>query len=91
MRTENLACGTALRSAGAHAAKRHYTIRDQVGEINASRGHYAYYGVAGNLRCLVKVSRAVERYWHRMLPAAVGPDDASTGTCSTRSKNGHCY
>ena len=31
------------------------------------RGHYAYYGVAGNLRCLVKVYRAVERYWHRML------------------------
>ena len=23
--------------------------------------------VAGNLRCLVKVHRAVERYWHRML------------------------
>ena len=47
---------------------RHYTIRDQVGEINAFlRGHYAYYGVAGNLRCLVKVYRAVERYWHRML------------------------
>ena len=41
---------------------------DQVGEINAFlRGHYAYYGVAGNLRCLVKVYRAVERYWHRML------------------------
>ena len=26
-----------------------------------------HYGVAGNLRCLVKVYRAVERYWHRML------------------------
>src|SRR3954464_2579574 len=39
---------------------RHYTIRDQVGEINAVlRGHYAYYGVAGNLRCLVKVYRVV--------------------------------
>jgi hypothetical protein len=47
---------------------RHYTIGDQVGEINAIlRGHYAYYGVAGNLRCLVKVYRAVERYWKRML------------------------
>ena len=47
---------------------RHYTIGDQVGEINAVlRGHYAYYGVAGNLRCLVKVYRAVERYWKRML------------------------
>ena len=47
---------------------RHHTISDQVSEINAFlRGHYAYYGVAGNLRCLVKVYRAVERYWHRML------------------------
>ena len=47
---------------------RHHKISDQVGEINAFlRGHYAYYGVAGNLRCLVKVYRAVERYWRRML------------------------
>jgi group II intron reverse transcriptase/maturase len=47
---------------------RHHTIGDQVGEINAFlRGHYAYYGIAGNLRCLVKVYRAVQRYWHRML------------------------
>src|SRR5262245_54317232 len=41
---------------------------DQVGEINAAlRGHYAYYGVGGNVRALFKVYRAVERYWHRML------------------------
>jgi len=47
---------------------RHYAISDQVGEINAFlRGHYAYYGVAGNLRGLVKVYRVGERYWHRML------------------------
>ena len=47
---------------------RHHAISDQVGEINAFlRGHYAYYGVAGNLRCLVKVYRAGERYWYRML------------------------
>jgi hypothetical protein len=46
----------------------HHRISDQVGEINAAlRGHYAYYGVAGNLRALVKVYRAVERYWCRML------------------------
>ncbi|MGY2843255.1 hypothetical protein ACVMDN_000509 [Bradyrhizobium sp. USDA 4510] len=31
------------------------------------RGHYGYYGVAGNLRSLVKVYRAVERYWRGML------------------------
>jgi hypothetical protein len=47
---------------------RHHRISDQVGAINAAlRGHYAYYGVAGNIRALFKVYRAVERYWHRML------------------------
>src|SRR5271165_3088100 len=47
---------------------RHHTISEQVGEINAAlRGHYAYYGVAGNLRSLVKVYRVVERYWRKML------------------------
>ena len=46
----------------------HQTIGEQVGEINAVlRGHYAYYGVAGNLRSLVKVYRVVERYWRKML------------------------
>jgi hypothetical protein len=47
---------------------RHYKISDQAEEINlVLRGHYAYYGVAGNLRSLVKVYRAVERYGRRML------------------------
>ena len=47
---------------------RHYVISDQVSEINAAlRGHYAYYGIAGNLRCLLKVYRVTERYWCRML------------------------
>ena len=47
---------------------RHHRISDQVSEINAVlRGHYAYYGVAGNIRSLLKVYRVVERYWHRML------------------------
>jgi hypothetical protein len=47
---------------------RHHKIGDQVSEINAAlRGHYAYYGVAGNIRALFKVYRTVERYWHRML------------------------
>src|SRR3954471_7221205 len=37
---------------------RHHTISDQVGELNAVlRGHYAYYGVAGNIRALFKVYR----------------------------------
>ena len=43
---------------------RHDTISDQVDEINAVlRGHYAYYGIAGNIRALLKVYRAVERYY----------------------------
>jgi hypothetical protein len=43
-------------------------LSDQVDEINVVlRGHYAYYGVAGNLRSLVKVYQAVERYWRGML------------------------
>jgi RNA-directed DNA polymerase len=47
---------------------RHHPISEQAGEINAVlRGHYAYYGVAGNLRSLVKVYRVVERCWRRML------------------------
>ncbi|WHO77276.1 hypothetical protein [Rhizobium sp. BT03] len=47
---------------------RHHTIRKQVGAINAVlRGHYGYYGVAGNYRSLTKVYRAVERYWLKML------------------------
>src|ERR1700686_144423 len=45
-----------------------HTISDQASEINAAlRGHYAYYGVAGNLRSLIKVYQVVERYWRRML------------------------
>jgi hypothetical protein len=39
------------------------------------RGHFGYYGIAGNLRALQKVHRFVERYWRKML-------------CS-RSRKGH--
>jgi RNA-directed DNA polymerase len=47
---------------------RHLPIRDQVGHLNrVLRGHYGYYGIAGNFRALQKVHRAVERYWHKML------------------------
>ena len=47
---------------------RHDRIGDQVREINAAlRGHYAYYGVAGNIRALFRVYRVTERYRHRML------------------------
>jgi RNA-directed DNA polymerase len=47
---------------------RHEPIRDQAEKLNSVlRGHYAYYGIAGNIRALRKVYRAVERYWHKML------------------------
>ncbi len=47
---------------------RHWSLKDQVSRLNQSlRGHYAYYGLAGNWRSLHKVYRFVERYWHKML------------------------
>ncbi len=47
---------------------RHLPVREQVHNLNrVLRGHYAYYGIAGNLRALQHVARAVERYWRQML------------------------
>src|SRR3981189_2684102 len=43
---------------------RHLSLQEQVNHLNQMlRGHYAYYGVAGNLQALLRVHRAVERYW----------------------------
>jgi len=47
---------------------RHSPLREQADRLNQMlRGHYAYYGMAGNLRALRKVHRAVEYYWRKML------------------------
>ena len=47
---------------------RHLSVRKQVNNLNiVPRGHYAYYGFAGNFRSLQKVHRAMERYWHKLL------------------------
>jgi len=47
---------------------RHLPVRDQVDSLNqVLRGHYGYYGIAGNIRALQRVHRAVERYWRQML------------------------
>src|SRR3974390_3174152 len=47
---------------------RHLPVREQVNNLKTVlRGHYAYYGIAGNFRSLQKVHRAVERFWHKML------------------------
>jgi RNA-directed DNA polymerase len=62
-----------LRRALSHAQDlmrrmRHSPIREQVAHLNqVLRGHYAYYGIAGNIRALQRVHRAVERYWRQML------------------------
>ncbi|MGH8653024.1 MAG: reverse transcriptase domain-containing protein [Gammaproteobacteria bacterium] len=47
---------------------RHLPVREQVINLNrVLRGHYGYYGLAGNFSALCKVYRAVERYWRKML------------------------
>lgn len=47
---------------------RHAPIELQASKINQMlRGHYAYYGMAGNMRCLIKVYQAAVIYWRRML------------------------
>ena len=45
---------------------RHLPVKEQVANL-LLRGHYAYFGIAGNFRALHRVYRAVERYWHKML------------------------
>jgi group II intron reverse transcriptase/maturase len=55
---------------------RHLPLKEQVMNINrVLRGHYAYYGIAGNFRALQRVHRIAERYWRKML--------------SSRSRKGH--
>ena len=47
---------------------RHRPLEEQAWQINrALRGHYAYYGIAGNLGSLQRVYRNVQRYWRKML------------------------
>ena len=47
---------------------RHLPVKEQVNNLNlVLRGHYAYFGIAGNFRALHRVYRTVERYWHKML------------------------
>jgi group II intron reverse transcriptase/maturase len=47
---------------------RHSPLQEQVNQLNQMlRGHYAYYGIAGNFRAMQRVYRAVERYWRKML------------------------
>jgi RNA-directed DNA polymerase len=71
---------------------RHLSLQEQANHLNQMlRGHYAYYGIAGNLRALLRVHRAVERYWRKMLAVGVGMA-RSGGSNSIGSKNSsHCF
>jgi RNA-directed DNA polymerase len=47
---------------------RHRSLREQVGAINqVLRGHYAYYGLAGNFWSIRRVYCRAARYWYKML------------------------
>lgn len=47
---------------------RHLPLPDQVDNLNqVLRGHYAYYGIAGNFHAIQRVYRRVECYWRKML------------------------
>lgn len=47
---------------------RHETLKEQADKINqVLRGHYAYYGMGGNIQALERFNRIVRRYWRRML------------------------
>jgi RNA-directed DNA polymerase len=47
---------------------RHDPLKEQAEQINQGlRGHYAYYGIAGNVGSLLRVYRHVEHYWREML------------------------
>jgi len=68
------------RSIGKIQAKlrqiRHWSLAEQVETINQLlRGHYNYYGLAGNFTALYKVYHKTEQYWRQML--------------SSRSNNGY--
>jgi RNA-directed DNA polymerase len=69
MRTEKRRLRRSLRSLQDLMRRmRHLPIPEQAGAINAVlRGHYAYYGIAGNIRALQQVYRTVARYWRQML------------------------
>jgi len=69
LRTEKSRLRRSLAQLGEKMRRmRHLPLPEQVGNLNLTlRGHYAYYGIAGNLHALRKVYRYVEYYWRKML------------------------
>jgi hypothetical protein len=56
---------------------RHLPGQDQGNNLNqVLRGHYAYYGIAGNCHAVQRVHRAVERSWAEIVGSL--PPDQST-------------
>ncbi len=48
---------------------RHLPLTAQVNNLNQTlRGHYAYYGIAGNFQSLHQVYERTVSYWHKMQP-----------------------
>jgi hypothetical protein len=63
-----------------------HSLPEQVHHLNQMlRGHDAYYGIAGNLRSLLKVHRAVERYWRKILSSRGAGTARSLGSNSNGS------
>ena len=93
LRTEKSRLRRALQHARDRMRRvRHLPIRERVDHLNqVLRGHYAYYGMAGNIRALQRVHRAVERYWRKMMSSRSWKGEEFGGRCSTESRSGfHC-
>src|ERR1700751_453243 len=69
MRTEKSRLRRALmRMQDQRRGMRHLSLQEQVNHLNQTlRGHYGYCGFAENFQALLRVHRAVERYWRKML------------------------
>ena len=49
-------------------ANRHWRLCDQQAALSRKlQGHYAYYGITGNSRALVRFRHEVERLWRKWL------------------------
>ncbi|MDT9547534.1 MAG: hypothetical protein RI826_09390 [Chlorobium phaeovibrioides] len=69
MRTENIRVHRSMqRLSDLMRRMMHLPIQEQVKNLNSVlRGHYAYFGIAGNYLGISRVYRSVERYWKKML------------------------
>jgi hypothetical protein len=86
MRTEKSCLRRALMVYKQMRLMRHSSLSGQVHHLNQMlRGHDAYYGIAGNLRSLLKVHRAVERYWRKILSSRGAGTARSLGSNSNGS------